>query len=260
MVDFEMEYLGFNAPETLCNYIIYGHEIPEDSKLGTANTDKRITKYAKINELEIALKQDGRGGYEFDVFGMIRALERYAEQGLPVRILGFPSFFYFTLEQMRDLGKKKLKLHPESATVFGGGWKGYAGKQISKDELYRLGEELLGIPNHRFCDGFGSVEHSVPYLECKKHHFHVPTWSRVFIRDVKTLEVLPFGKPGFLHFVSPYITCAPAHSIIMGDMAVLHPAEACGCGIETPFFEILGRAGTSKNKSCAIAAAELLKR
>jgi hypothetical protein len=71
---------------------------------------------------------------------------------------------------------------------------------------------------------------------------------------------LPYGEKGFLQFVSPYITSAPAHSVLMGDMAVMYPAEKCGCGITTPYFEILGRAGTSKNKSCAIAAAELLKR
>ena len=260
MVDFVTEYFGFYAPDQPTNYILYSYEIPEGSKLGTANTDKRLLKYARPNEVEYALKQNGRGGYDFDVFGIIRALRRYAEQGLPVRILGFPSFFYFTLEQMRELKINPLKLHPESSTMFGGGWKGYAGKQISKTELYRLGEELLGIPNHRFRDGFGSVEHSIPYMECKHHRFHVPTWSRVFIRDMKTLRPLPVGEPGFLHFVSPYISSAPAHSVIMGDKAVLRPAGECGCGLRTPFFEILGRAGTSKNKSCAIAASEFLKK
>jgi hypothetical protein len=43
-------------------------------------------------------------------------------------------------------------------------------------------------------------------------------------------------------------------------MVVMHEGKECGCGVETPWFEILGRAGTSKNKSCAIAAAELLKK
>ncbi|MDR3095039.1 MAG: hypothetical protein LBU62_10450 [Bacteroidales bacterium] len=260
MVDFEIAARGFVTPDQPSNYILYSYDIPEDSKLGTANTDKRLTKYSPVNEIEYALKQDGFGGYEFDIFGVMEAFKRYAKQDLPVRILGFPSFFYFTLERMKRLGLKPLKLNPKSLALFGGGWKGYAGKQISKAELYALGEEILGIPEERFCDGYGSVEHCIPYMECTKHHFHVPTWSRVFIHDMKTLEVLPCGKPGFIHFVSPYITSAPAHSVLMGDMAVLHPASECGCGTNTPWFEILGRAGTSKNKSCAIAASELLKR
>lgn len=45
----------------------------------------------------------------------------------------------------------------------------------------------------------------------------------------------------------------------MGDLASLHGADECDCGNGTPWFEIHGRAGISRNRSCAIAAAELLK-
>jgi hypothetical protein len=150
-----------------------------------------------------------------------------------------------------------LKFHQDSMVFLGGGWKGHADKAIEKYDLYNLAEEMLGIPNQRLRDGFGSVEHCIPYVECEKHEFHVPVWSRVFIRDVGTLKPLGFEKQGFLHFVSPYITSMPAHSVIMGDLASLH--ENCQCGKKTPYFKIHGRAGVSKNKSCALAASELLK-
>ena len=83
-------------------------------------------------------------------------------------------------------------------------------------------------------------------------------WSRVLVRDARTLAPVPDGQPGFLSFLSPYITSVPAHSVVMGDLAVRHPAGSCGCGCPTPWFEVLGRAGTSSNKSCAAAAADLL--
>ena len=51
----------------------------------------------------------------------------------------------------------------------------------------------------------------------------------------------------------------PAHSVIMGDLASLHDGATCNCGLLTPYFKIHGRAGVSKNKSCALAASELLK-
>ena len=82
----------------------------------------------------------------------------------------------------------------------------------------------------------------------------------MIIRDVETLEPLPYGKAGFANFITPHLLSVPAVSVLMGDMAVLHPACECGCGIKTPFMEIIGRAGTSKAKSCAITASELLKR
>ncbi|MCB0368958.1 MAG: hypothetical protein KDD45_05760, partial [Bdellovibrionales bacterium] len=120
-------------------------------------------------------------------------------------------------------------------------------------------EQQLGIPNERLRDGFGSVEHCIPYVECKNHHFHAPVYSKILIRDLYSLKSLGYGQQGFLQFISPYITSVPANSVLMGDLAVLHPYQECGCGIKTDWFEILGRAGVSKNKSCAIAAAELLK-
>jgi hypothetical protein len=151
-----------------------------------------------------------------------------------------------------------LKLSPQSLVFLGGGWKGHADKAIDKLDLYRAVTSQLGIPDERVRDGFGSVEHCIPYIECQHHQFHVPVWSKVYIRDVKTLAPLGFGQQGFLHLVSPYITSVPACSVLMGDMASLHKGSDCPCKIDTPYFVVHGRAGLSKNKSCAVAAAELL--
>ncbi len=259
MIDFIFEKNGWHTDDQPCNYLLFTYETEPSSKLGTAYTDNYLCKYAPANEVFYALKLTGNGGHEFDAFGTIAALQRFAEQGLPVRIFGFPAFFYFTLDRMQKLGVPSLKLHPQSMTMFGGGWKGYAEKQINKNELYGLASQLLGIPDDRFSDGYGSVEHCIPYIECSHHQFHIPVWSRAFIRDVQTLAPLPYGEKGFLHFISPYITSVPAHSVIMGDMASLHEGKSCGCGRQTPYFVMHGRAGTSKNKSCALAASELLK-
>lgn len=166
---------------------------------------------------------------------------------------------YFTLMQMQEMDIK-IKLHPDSLVMFGGGWKGYANQEISKERLFGLIHEYLGISLERIRDAYGSVEHSIPYIECKNHHFHLPIWSRLFIRDVKTLEVLEYGKVGFMNFVTPYITSVPAISVMMGDLGVLHRASECSCGAQTPYFEVIGRAGVSQNKSCAVSASELLKK
>jgi phenylacetate-coenzyme A ligase PaaK-like adenylate-forming protein len=259
MVDSIFEKYNWVQPSTKCNYILFSYETDCSSKLGTAYTDNFLCKYAPVNEVFYALKLTGNGGHEFDCFGTIEAFFKFASQGRPVRIFGFPAFFYFALERMKKLGISPVKMHPDSLVFLGGGWKGNAEKQIAKEDLYSLAEEMLGIPNERLRDGFGSVEHCVPYVECARHEFHVPVWSRVFIRDVETLRPLGFEEKGFLHFVSPYITSMPAHSVIMGDMASLHAGKTCGCGLLTPYFRVHGRAGISKNKSCALAASDLLK-
>lgn len=260
MVDFVYDYFGWNTPDVPTNYMVSNYEPETGSTRGTTNTSKFLTHYAPANDLFYLLRSNGLGGHEFDAFGAIEKLKAYEKQGLPVRVVGFPSFFYFVIKKMMDLGIPPLKLSEESLIFTAGGWKGYADQQISKADFAVLVEKQLGIPKERCRDGYGSVEHSVPYIECSQHHLHVPIWSRAFIRDTKTLEVLGNNQAGFLCFLTPYITSVPAISVMMGDLAKIHAPEECSCGIETPFIEILGRAGVSKNKSCAVSASELLKK
>src|SRR5690606_32764943 len=110
-------------------------------------------------------------------------------------------------------------------------------RQVDKRETYRMATELLGIPDHRLRDGFGSVEHCIPYIECENHEFHLPIWSHVEILDVRTCKPLPLGEKGFLTLMSPYITSGAANAVIMTDKAALHAGSECSCDIKTPFFK-----------------------
>ncbi len=258
MIDWIFGFYGWTSPDKPANYLLYSYEIEPDLKLGTAYTDNFLCKYAPVNHLFYALRRTGSGTHEFDLFGCIEKLIEYSKTKLPVRIFGFPAFLHFTLERMRALRIPKLELSPDSLVFLGGGWKGYADQQIDKRELYHRVTEQLGIPDHRLRDGFGSVEHSIPYIECESHEFHVPIWSRVYIRDVKTLTPLPTGSEGFLQFVTPTVTSVPACSVLMGDLASWYEGSSCPCPLSTPYFVVHGRAGISKNKSCAVTAAEML--
>lgn len=239
------------------NYMLYTYETEKDSKLGTSYTDHFLASFAPANKVEMALKLGRNNKHRFDLHGVIKAFQDYDQDGLPVRIFGFPAFFHATLEEMKNRGIK-LNLDNESLVFLGGGWKGLADKQVDKRETYKLATEVLGIPDHRLRDGFGSVEHCIPYVECENHEFHLPIWSHIEILDVKTREPLAFGEKGFLKLMSPYITSVAANAVIMTDKASLHEAHECPCKTKTPFFRLYGRAGVSKSKSCAVAAAELL--
>jgi MFS family permease len=82
----------------------------------------------------------------------------------------------------------------------------------------------------------------------------LPEHLAVLARE-NTLKPIEQGA-GFLSFVSPYMTSMPAHAVTMGDLASVN--QGCPCGNPRPYFRLLGRAGTTQNKSCAIAAAEIL--
>jgi len=159
---------------------------------------------------------------------------------------------------MRETATPNLKLAPDSLVFLGGGWKKQAAQEIPRHEVYEHITRQLGIEAHRCRDGYGAVEHAVPYIECAHHRFHVPVYSKAFIRHPSNFSVQPFGEAGLLSFVSPYISSSPAHAVVMSDLATLHPAN-CECGLNTQGFELHGRAGTSASRSCAMAASELIK-
>lgn len=258
MVAHIFRYYGWETLNTPCNYLLLSYEPAGAIALGTAYTDRSLCKYAPVKRAVYALRHNGKDN-EFDPFGVIRALQEFAEDGAPVRILGFPAFMWFVLERMREMSLPNLKLRPDSLAFFGGGWKTHADREIPKARLYaRLGEQL-GIPDIRCRDGYGSVEHCVPYIECSNHHFHVPVYGRTYIRDTATFALKDYGQPGFLQLMSPYITSSPAHNVVMSDLAVLHPAGECGCGIETDWFDFVGRASVTKPRSCSLAASELIR-
>ncbi|MDF2521123.1 MAG: hypothetical protein K0R84_1751 [Clostridia bacterium] len=240
------------------NYIILGYEPRTGNDMGNVKVALGMTRFAPAKERVYALRAIG-DKYEIDYFGIMDALERFNRQKLPVRILGFPSYLYMLLQMMKESGMKPLRLNKRSLILTGGGWKKFDEMMVDKEELYSMVEELLGIPAKNCRDFYSAVEHSVAYPECANHHMHIPIWSRVVIRDVKSLQPLGFDEPGFLSFISPLVSSVPISSILMGDMAVLRDGKECGCGIDTPYFEILGRAGAVKLRSCAVAASEYMK-
>lgn len=203
----------------------------------------------------------GTGGrpssIQFDMDGVIQSIISYSRSSLPTRFMGFPSYTYFVLRRMEEQGIT-VKLKTGSKIMLGGGWKQFYTQQVDKKALYALAERVLGVPEQAFEEFFGAVEHPILYCSCPNHRFHVPVYSRVIIRDVHTLQPLPYGCPGLVNLITPMVNAAPLTSVMTDDLGVLHEPDSCGCGISSPWLELLGRVGLKGLKTCAAGAAELL--
>lgn len=120
MVSHIFRHYGWDTPDSPCNYLLLSYEPKAAITLGTAYTDQFLCSYAPVNRIAYGLRLTGNG-HAFDVFGVIRALQEFAEEGLPVRILGFPAFLSHALQHMEDTGVADLKLAAESLVFLGGG-------------------------------------------------------------------------------------------------------------------------------------------
>jgi len=239
------------------NYLILNYEPSEHTQMGAIKTSSGMIRFAPALHKEYALKDNG-SGYSPNPEGVQKALFRYARSGFPVRLIGFPSYLWLLVSELEKQGIS-LKLNRNSKVLLGGGWKQFTGDQIDSEDLFKTVEKTLGIPCENCFDFFSAVEHPLPYIKCKNGHFHVPIYSRVFIRDVSTLEPVSNGQLGLLSFVTPLVSSMPLLSVVTDDLAISYPTVECGCGISTPYFDLKGRAGVDGIKTCTTEAAELLR-
>ncbi len=112
------EHYGWSTPDSPCNYLLFSHEPEAANQLGTAYTDQFLCRFAPANRVAYALRRTGKG-HEFDVFGVIGALQSFAEEGLPVRIFGFPALLWHVLERMQQTAVQDLKLAQGSLVFLG---------------------------------------------------------------------------------------------------------------------------------------------
>ncbi len=240
-----------------CHYVVFGYAPRRGNTMAAAKTAYGYTFLAPALDRTFALRWEN-GRYVPDLDGVIRAIVRYASSPHPTRFIGFPAYTYFTLRRMDERGVR-VRLPRGSKMMLGGGWKQFYREAVDKTVLYALAERVLGIPEEEIAESYGAAEHPILYCDCRNHRFHVPVYSRVLIRDVRTLEPLPPGEPGLVNLISPMIRATPLLSVLTDDLGILRPGEACGCGIASPTLEILGRAGMDEIRTCAAGAEELLK-
>jgi hypothetical protein len=237
------------------NYLLFVYDPKEAKDLGIAFTVTNYQRFAPVARVFYAVHKGQAGAWEFRKAETLRTLREYAGAGLPVRIFGIPSFIYEFLGEMIE----PVRLPPRSWMMTGGGWKAAEDKKVSREFFRELASKMLGLPGENIRDGYGMAEHSSPYLECRKHRFHVPVYNRVYARDPVTLEVLPPGRPGLLELISPWNAMMPNLAILSTDMGLID-AGRCLCGYNSPTFTLLGRGGLTKHKGCAIHAGEIVRR
>ena len=240
-----------------CNYIVFGYKPHKSNKTAVTKTALGATFFTPALSRTFALKYSN-GKYNADLEGILNAVIKYSKSKMPVRFMGFPSYTYFLMKMM-DERNIRVKLPANSKILLGGGWKQFYTEQVDKSVFYDLAKKVLNIDDWNIIEFFGAVEHPVLYCDCKNHHFHVPIYSRVLIRDVDTLDVLDNGEEGLVNLITPMVKACPILSVMTDDLGILHDGENCSCGINSPYLEIIGRIGMKDIKTCAAGAAEILK-
>lgn len=245
----------FSAKPT--HSIILGYQPTRKNQTVISKTAFLSTWYTFCISRTYALSWED-GEYQLVFKKLINRLEIYKDGICPVRVIGFPSYTYFLLQKMKQ-ENRFCHLPKGSKVLLGGGWKQFAGEEVSKETLTQLVEEVLGVKKENIHEFYSAAEHPVLYCTCKNHRFHVPAYGKVLIRDVSTLQPVTKGEVGLVNLITPLQASVPLASVLTDDLGILHDGKQCGCGIETDYLEILGRVGVNDIKTCSAGAREYLK-
>ncbi len=247
--------IGF-CSDRPAGYLMFSYSREDAREIGTSWSDEQEMGCAPVDDARWLLRKGPDGRFDFDVKEAAQALVELAQKG-PVRMLGFPAFMFQTLEEIERTGIK-IKVHPDSFVIAGGGWKNHAGKPMTQNEFAAELEQRLGLPRTNVRDLYGMVEHGIPYCSCPEGHHHVPVFSRVALRHPVTLERLAHGEEGLLQLISPWNVAQPNCSVLSTDLVRIN--TGCPCGIPGEYISSIRRGGNTKHKGCAISAQEILDR
>ncbi len=238
-----------------CHYVVFGYQPNRKNRTGASKTAFGVTLFTPALSRTYALRwKDGK--YVLDLKAVQAAIVKHAKSRFPLRFMGFPAYAWFLMKQM-DAQDLHVRLPKGSKLMLGGGWKQFYTEEVDKPVFYSLAKKVFGLDESDIIEFYGAVEHPILYCDCEQHHFHIPIYSRVLIRDAETLQPLPHGMPGLVNLISPMVRGTPLLSVMPDDLGVLH--DNCPCGLNSPYLEILGRVGLQDVKTCAAGAAELLE-
>ncbi len=236
-------------------YLIFGYQPTRHSDAGIMKTAYGFTYVAPAKKRVYAIRWT-KSGYQVDLDYMKQEMIKASKKKTPIRTIGFPAYTYFLLKEM-DAEGIHVKMPKGSKITLGGGWKQFYAEKVDKQAFYRLVEKVLGIEEKDCVEFFGAVEHPILYTDCQYHHFHVPVYSRVVIRDPDTFQPVKNGEIGLVNLLTPMVEGTPLLSVMTDDLGILH--DDCECKAKTPWLEIIGRVGIKDITTCAQGAEALMK-
>ena len=137
--------------------VILGYKPHKSNHTGVTRTMFGLTHFSPPLSRIYAL-QMAAGGYVPDLDAVARALKKLERSHFPTRVIGFPSYLWFGLKRMEELGLR-VKLPKGSRIILAGGWKQHADQEVDKSALYALAKKTLGIQEDHINELFGAVGH-----------------------------------------------------------------------------------------------------
>jgi len=199
---------------------------------------------------EYVLRGDGDRP-SLDIDKLTALVEQFRTAGEPFCLLGYTYLLYrYAVVPLREAGLR-LRLPDDAAILHFGGWKKLRDQAVGREELVAQTAETFGVAPRAICDIYGFTEQlGVIYPDDAEGIKRVPAYSEVFVRDPRTLEIVPDGQTGFLEFVCPLPHSYPGVAVLLDDLGRIVTRRPGADGSQGTGFEVVGRAPQTESRGC----------
>lgn len=204
-----------------------------------------------------------KGEFSIDMEDFLGFLKEHNKKNQHISLRGSTLLLYNAVESLKD--KMKPFELGDRCTIHtgGGGWDGKKGSvnlgiKIERSKFVEEVSTFLGVSEENFIDTYSFTENTFPITghyskKYKSYLFHIPSWGRVILRDIKTLKpVYKEGQRGLIQMLNAYGTSSFAGaSIIVDDIGEIVSRDRCPeCGYNGMTIRIIGRVKGSEAKGC----------
>lgn len=191
--------------------------------------------------------------YEINI-QKLKSLTKDLEKEDFVCFFGFTWLLYSVYKTHKNKEIKKMfnKFKSKDKKILHiGGWKKLKEKMISKSEFNKQIGQFLDVKESNIVDFYGITEQlGVVYPDCEYGYKHVPIYSEVIIRDIKTLDPVSNGSEGFIQLLSPIPRSYPGISILSDDIGMIRGTDDCKCGRLGKYFTFERRSEKAELRGC----------
>lgn len=231
-------------------FLVIDHEgINNPSKEISARTAGVRGLSAFSKKIFYLLKEDG-GRLVLNLPAIKEVAEKFLNE--EVYIFGFTyiiwSIFLKQLKECPDSAKFNFK----NVKIFhSGGWKKLEEEKISKEEFSEKIAEIFNTDKKNVHDFYGMAEQTgIIFIDCEYGAKHVPNFSQVIVRDIKTQKPCQINQVGLIEVMSALSDSYYGQAVLTEDKGYLSGIDNCPCGRKGRYFNFETRLQKAELRGC----------
>lgn len=172
--------------------------------------------------------------------------------GEEVYVFGFTYIIWSVfMKQLRE-NPGSVKFNFKDVKIFhSGGWKKMEEEKISKDEFSEKIAEIFGVAKKSVHDFYGMAEQTgIIFIDCEYGFKHVPNFSQVIVRDIKTQKPCPINEIGLIEVMSVLSDSYYGQAILTEDKGYILGIDNCPCGRKGRYFNFVTRLQKAELRGC----------